>query len=75
LKESDCFYHALSTRDSKVNGVLLKINYSGDTLWQRTYVRDSLEEVYLSGVARSADGGFLLTGRFEYYDARDGYVS
>jgi hypothetical protein len=65
LKEADAFYHALSQRDTSDNGALVKFNYQGDTLWQRLYRKDSTEAVYIMGMARSVDNGFLLTGIFE----------
>jgi hypothetical protein len=67
LTESDCFYHALSMRDTSENGVLLKFNYSGDTLWQKVFRRDSVEWVHIYGICKSVDGGLLLTGEFVDY--------
>jgi hypothetical protein len=64
LTESNCFYHALSMKDTSENGVLLKFDYSGDTLWQKVFRRDSVEWVHIYGICKSVDGGILLTGEF-----------
>jgi hypothetical protein len=71
LQDSTGFYHALTAWDGinpRAFGVLLRFNYSGDTLWQKKYKSaDTLEDVMLQGMCKGADGGLLFTGLFQYW--------
>lgn len=71
LQDSTGFYHALTAWDGvnpRAFGVLLRFNYNGDTLWQKKYKSaDTLEDVMLQGMCKSADGGLLFTGLFQYW--------
>jgi hypothetical protein len=61
-------YYAGCATDStqKQIGVFAKINFSGDTLWQKIFRdADSLEGVVPQMVTASRDGGFLITGFFQ----------
>jgi hypothetical protein len=72
LSEGDFFYHAVGLKDTSFNAVLVKYNYQGDTLWQRFFRKDSLEVLVPSGLCRSIDGGFLITGVFINKGVGDG---
>lgn len=43
------------------SGVFLKIDYNGDTLWQKKYTENN-EHVFLFQSNKSVDGGFILSG-------------
>jgi hypothetical protein len=45
----------------KFSAVLIKFNFSGDTLWWRNYI-DANYDIQINKVSPSVDGGFLLTG-------------
>lgn len=68
-KHGNFIYHAGCVQDSngKFNGVLLKFDLNGDTIWQKIY-RDSLV-LAPQMVTRSIDGGFLITGYFAVNNA------
>ncbi len=65
-KQGNFIYHAACVRDSnnKYIGVFLKINFNGDTLWQKRFY-DVNDYVIPQMVTGSVDGGFLITGVFE----------
>ncbi|MBA3682765.1 MAG: T9SS type A sorting domain-containing protein [Bacteroidetes bacterium] len=65
IKGENCFYFYTAVRDSnnKYFSVFIKFNYNGDTLWQKKYY-DSNDYLYIEGVVRSVDNGFLMTGLF-----------
>jgi hypothetical protein len=67
-KQGNYVYYTTCVLDSmnKYIGILLKLNQSGDTIWQKTY-RDSdpLEDIIPQMVTGSVDGGFLVTGFFQ----------
>jgi hypothetical protein len=66
LYDNSGFYYTCSVMDS-VGGnysVLIRFNYSGDTLWQKIY-KDVNYSLISQAVAKSVDGGLLLTGFFQ----------
>lgn len=62
-KQGNYLYHAGSVLDStnKYYGVLIKFDFNGDTVWQKTY-RDNATYILPQMVTGSVDGGFLITG-------------
>ncbi|WP_317899299.1 hypothetical protein [Aurantibacillus circumpalustris] len=63
--DNNAFYHAVCVREgSQYVSALLKFNYSGDTLWQKIY-REPSWDLYVQGISKSVDGGFLMTGFFQ----------
>ena len=68
IQNANFFYHALAVRDStnKQYGVLIKINYQGDTLWQKTY-KDPVNSMAAQAIAKAADNGFLISGSTDDY--------
>jgi hypothetical protein len=65
VADTTAFYQTLGVRDhitNRGNAILVKFNYSGDTIWQKMYVADSTERFYPYGLCKSVDGGFLITG-------------
>lgn len=78
--EGNYFFHAATIYDSNVifgedtfmvkyKGVLTKLDFNGDTIWQKTYADTSFFSTYIEGygiritcVTGSVDGGFLLSG-------------
>jgi hypothetical protein len=55
---------------------LIKTNKSGDTLWTKTYGTDSIQ-FYCYDMARSGDGGYILTGDYQTvltHPSMDSYV-
>lgn len=72
LKDGNYFYHALCARISggRQIGILIKFDFNGDTIWQKTYRDvDSLEDVLPQGITKSTDGGLLLTGFFQNWSS------
>jgi hypothetical protein len=68
IKDQNAFYQALVAKDGagKFVSVLIKFNYNGDTLWQRKfYSNENNVNLYFQGIAKSVDGGILITGIFE----------
>ena len=57
-------YTAATDSNNKYFSALLKFNYNGDTLWQKKYY-DTTDYLYVQGLTKSLDNGFLLTGFFE----------
>lgn len=67
-KQGNNVYFVGCARDSnnRYNGVLIKFNMSGDTIWQKIYRDpDPFEDVVPQMVTGSVDGGFLITGFFQ----------
>lgn len=67
-KKGNHIYFAGCALDSNNTyaGVLIKFDFNGDTLWQKTYRDpDPLEDVIPQMVTASVDGGFLITGYFQ----------
>lgn len=58
------FYSAVRDSNNKYFSVLIKFAFNGDTLWQRKYY-DPVDKLYIQGVTKSVDNGFLMTGLFE----------
>ncbi len=67
INANNCFYLYSIARDSnnKWLSVLVKFNFTGDTLWQKKYY-DSIDYVYIQSVIKSVDNGFLMTGEFSH---------
>ncbi|MBL7921804.1 MAG: T9SS type A sorting domain-containing protein [Bacteroidia bacterium] len=63
IKGNSSFYFYSCVRDSnnKYPSVLIKFNFNGDTLWQKKFY-DTNDYLYIQGVAKSVDDGFLITG-------------
>lgn len=63
-KQGNFIYHVGCVRDSsnKYLGVLIKLNFNGDTIWQKKYYDLPNNDVIPQQVTGSADGGFLITG-------------
>ena len=66
LQGQNCFYFYTAVKDSnnKYFSAFIKFNYNGDTLWQKKYY-DSNDYLFIQGVIKSIDNGFLMTGFFE----------
>lgn len=60
--EHDAFYILSTTVDSsnKNSSVLMKFNYSGDTIWQKKFSHP--QGIVVQGVSRGLDSTLLLTG-------------
>lgn len=56
-------YSAAKDSVGKYFSVLMQVDPSGDTLWQKKFY-DPTERLYVQGITRSVDNGFLLTGFF-----------
>ncbi len=65
VKGNNCFYFYSCVRDSnnKYPSAFIKFDYNGDTLWQKTYY-DANDYLFIQGIAKSVDNGFLITGFF-----------
>jgi len=46
----------------------LRVDANGDTLWTKTYDGDIDTSIYFQSISPSNDGGFIITGRAEYFD-------
>jgi len=57
-------YSAAVDSNNKYFSVLMKFDYNGDTLWQKKYY-DPTDYLYVQGITKSVDNGFLMTGSFE----------
>ena len=57
-------YSAALDSNNKYFSVFMKFDYNGDTLWQKKYY-DPTDHLYIQGVTKSVDNGFLMTGFFE----------
>jgi hypothetical protein len=57
-----CVYTVSDTSKAKQRACLIKFDYNGDTIWQRTYTISSPRDLVPQGMCRSVDGGFLITG-------------
>src|SRR5688572_19612123 len=57
-------YSAALDSNNKYFSVLIKFDYNGDTIWQKKFY-DPTDHLYLQGITKSVDNGFLLTGFFE----------
>lgn len=57
-------YSIAADSNNKYLSALIKFNYTGDTLWQKKFY-DSTDYLYIQGLTKSVDNGFLLTGFFE----------
>jgi len=57
-------YTAAIDGNNKYFSVLIKFDYTGDSLWQKKYY-DPTDHLYVQGVTKSIDNGFLMTGFFE----------
>ena len=75
LTYANFFYHTSIVLDSqgRYYTSLLKFNYSGDTLWQKflystTYSYTPGVNFYAAGLAKSLDGGALITGTCEDFN-------
>lgn len=67
-KQGNFMYYAGCARDSNniYQGVLIKFNMNGDTLWRKIYRDSDPQEVVIPQmVTGSVDGGFLITGFFQ----------
>jgi hypothetical protein len=67
-KKDNFVYYTTCVFDStnKYIGVLVKFNFMGDIVWQKTYRDiDPLEDVVPQMLTSSQDGGFLITGYFQ----------
>lgn len=67
-KKDNFLYFVGCARDSNnfQQGVLIKFDGNGDTLWRRIYRDpDPLEDVIPQMVTMGVDGGFLITGFFQ----------
>jgi hypothetical protein len=62
------------SNENRINGTLIKINNSGDTLWTRTYGGTDLEQVFCA--RQTVDLGFILAGSSELYGSvnKDLYI-
>lgn len=62
-KQGGYIYHAGCVRDStnKYLGVFIKINFNGDTIWQKRFYEVGYD-VVPQQVTASIDGGFLICG-------------
>ena len=62
--KSDSFLYytgPIADGSNKICGALIKFNFAGDTVWQRTYGDPALNIIPYA-VTPSADGGFIITG-------------
>lgn len=57
-------YSIAADSNNKYLSALIKFNYTGDTLWQKKFY-DPTDYLYVQGLTKSVDNGFLLTGFFE----------
>jgi hypothetical protein len=57
-----CVYTVSDTSKAKQRACLIKFDYNGDTIWQRTYTISSPRDLVPQGMCRSVDDGFLITG-------------
>lgn len=52
------------------SGWLLRTDEKGDSLWSMNYTLDSFDGHYLSGIAQTSDGGFIMSGENYDWDIR-----
>ncbi len=70
MKHGNNLYYtgALRDKNPRAFGILMKFNFNGDTLWQKIFrSADTLEDLIPQRVTASVDGGFLITGWFQYW--------
>ena len=72
ISDNSGIYYSCSVRDSlnAYYSVLVKFNFSGDTLWQRTY-KDSMYDLFSQSVCKTTDGGLLLCGYLQKNNAQN----
>lgn len=66
--DSSGYYQAVVMQGSNIRtiGGLIKFNFQGDTIWQKIYGDIGLIDDFVpSSIAKTTDGGFLLTGMFQ----------
>lgn len=67
IKHQGSLYYVGCMQDTvRQIGVLVRLNYNGDTIWTKKYrSNDPQEDVIPQMVAPSIDGGYLITGFFQ----------
>lgn len=75
VKSLNSFYHTVCVKDSTNQhiGVLLNIDFNGDTIWQKIYGIGTPKDIIPQGLSRSIDGGFLLTGLSQNWGSDGGW--
>ncbi len=65
-KQGNHIYYTGCALDSnnKYQGILIKLDFNGDTLWQKIY-RDSQQDVVPQMLTKGLDNSFLITGYFQ----------
>ena len=69
-KIGNFIYYAGAAQDTgtRIIGVLIKFDLSGDTIWQRIYRNDDPnEDLIPQGVTNSVDNGLLITGLWQHW--------
>ncbi len=62
IRYNNAFYFYSGVRDSNIFlSVLIKFNFTGDTLWQHQF-REPSASLFIDDVTKSTDNGFLLSG-------------
>lgn len=63
VKEAGYLYYTGCVKDSnnKQLSVLLKVDFNGDTMWQKKYT-DPSQDIICQMLTKSVDDGFLITG-------------
>lgn len=69
MKHQGSLYYVGCMQDTlRQIGVLVKLNYTGDTLWIKKYrSNDPQEDLIFQMITPSVDGGFLITGFFQIW--------
>jgi hypothetical protein len=76
LQDNSGFYYGASVGDSnnRTLGMLIKFNFLCDTVWNRIYQIPPPKDIFLEGMSRSHDGGFLLCGFSQNWGSDGGGV-
>jgi hypothetical protein len=59
------FVAAGSAQDDRIGALILRLDSSGNVVWQRQLGPAGTTSAYLNDVRQTADGGFVATGEFE----------
>lgn len=62
LPNGDIVAAGFTIPTTRVNGLVLKVNSMGDSLWYRTYSYDSLSDNYIYDIRATSDNGLVTSG-------------
>lgn len=70
-KDQNAFYVSVALKDASPTntigyGALMKFDYNGDTLWQKTFHGTQNSNLFFTSIVKTYDGGLLMTAINEY---------